>query len=867
MKNKIIRPPRLAEWIIKRLGSRVEKHSVADDLAEEYVKVFSERGRTYSWSWYNVQVMKAAPIFLIYSFIWSLIMAGNYLKISVRNLMKHKGYSFINITGLAAGMAVCLLIMTYVRFELSYDNFHANVDRIYRVPCKVGKGDNVRLWGWATPLLSVTLKNDYPEVVQSTRLYPEGRKVQVTYKDKKIMEDKVLFADSEFFKVFTFPLLKGSPDDVLKNPNSVVLTRQTAEKYFGSEDPVGKTISIQSNWINNPDFMVTGVSENVPRNSHFNYDFLISFNSSRLNEDPVWKWGWLVFTYILLDKNSDPALFDSKLQDIVKNYFEIPEEKKGNYRYFLQPLRDIHLKSNLEQELGRNRNVTYVYMFSIIAVIILLAACVNFMNLSTARAANRAKEVGVRKVVGSFKRQLVGQFLFESVFISFISLITAVGLVELLLPFFNTLTGHNLEIGYFQNYHILPGLILFSLAVGLLAGSYPAFFLSSFKPAAVLKGSVSNGVKKGFLRNILVVFQFTVSIALISGTVVVKKQIDFMLGRDPGFDKENVLVIENGEALGPQLASFKNEIKNNVNVKGVAGSWYYPVRSPESSTYSITGSPGTKVSMFNTNIGYDFIKTLNLELSDGRNFRQEIASDTAALILNESAVKAMGLTDPVGKHLTDILDIDHHIIGVVKDFNFKSMHHNIGPLVFFPYPGNTARYISVRLRPEDLPGTLAAIKKTWNNLTGGAPFDYSYLDQNMENLYSAEAVTGRLAMIFSVIAIMIGCLGLFGLAAYMAKQKTKEIGIRKVLGSTVSGIVLLLSGRFIKWVLIANIFAWPVSWFFMNRWLQNFAFRTEMPIWIFIAAGFLAVVIALLTVGCQAVKAANTNPVKALKYE
>lgn len=799
-------------------------------------------------------------------------MLKNYIKIAFRNLLKHKAYSLINVLGLATGIAACLLIMIYVLDELRYDLYHDGADRIYRATLAARiNGKDLHVTNTCAPL-SEALMREFPEVEASTRFYQAGN-FSVRYGDRIFNEDKFFHTDATVFKVFTVPLLKGNQENALKEPNSVIISERMAEKYFGSEDPMGKVFNTDGR----VDYKITGVFRNVPSQSHIHYDFLASFNSRDESRDDQWlsNNNW---TYVKLKDRLSFESFQSKMQTLVEKYagpqlkkivgISMQEwfEKGGAYNYVFQPLTDIHLHSDLGGEVEPNGNIIYVYIFSVIAFFILLIACINFMNLATARSANRAKEVGVRKALGSMKNQLVYMFLTESTLISLFSMAIAVGLSELFLPAFNDLSGKTLEINLLTNPLVLAGLLTFAVLVGLLAGSYPAFYLSAFDPIMVLKGKLAGGAKGRILRSILVVGQFSVSVALIIGTLVIRNQMDYVQNKKLGFDKEHILIVENTWLLREQRQSFKQALLTVDGVECATMANGVPGQDIGNTAFYIDGKKDDPSLLWTQRSDYDFIKTLKMELADGRDFSNKFSTDSSSVILNEAAVKILGLTDPVGKFIYRFSeDKPLKVIGVVKDFNFQSLHQEIRPLVILP-EGRGA-IAAIRLKQGSVSEFIASIEKIWNQFQPGQPFIYSFLDEEFDALYRAEQRVSKIVGIFAVLAILVACLGLLGLAAYTAEQRTKEIGIRKVLGASVGGIVMLLSKEFLKWVLISNVIAWPLAYYFMNSWLANFAYRIDLSLTVFLVAGISAILIALLTVSLQAVKAATANPVEALKYE
>ena len=806
-------------------------------------------------------------------------MLKNYVKIALRNLLKSKGYTFINVAGLAVGLACCLLILLFVRDELGYDRHHEKADQIYRITLEALLGEQ-EINGPISPApMAQALVNDYPEIVQATRLFDFSGETFVRYEDKRFVEERFFFGDSTVFDVFTFPLLRGDPETALLEPNTVVLTESTARKYFGEDDPMGQTIRVDEQ----DDYEVTGVMADVPENSHFHFDFLGSLGTLGNSRSPMWVSNNFR-TYFILAEGHHAEDLEAKFPAMVEKYAGPQVEEilgitieqffasGGKFAFHLQALTDIHLHSQLNYEIEPNGDITYVYAFSIIAFLILLIACINFMNLATARSAGRAKEVGVRKVLGSNRRQLTLQFLMESMLLSMIALGVALVLAVVLLPVFNTLAGKALVIDYGDGV-VLAGLIGLAVLVGLLAGSYPALFLASFRIVNVLKGKGQAGLKSSRLRSGLVVFQFVISIALMIGTAMVYRQVDYVQSKHLGFEKEHVIVLERFDALGPQQQAFKEQLLQHPNVVAVAGANTLPGRTFGDTSFFTEGALPDQIRnirLFFTD--FDMLETLNLELIDGRFFSRDFATDSTAVILNEAAVKEFGLTvdEAVGRRLVSPGFGEEEeqyvpIIGVMKDFHFQSLHDAIRPLGLFI--GRNLGYLAVRVRPDDIPGTLATLETQWLAFAPDQPFTYSFLDSDVDALYQEDQRQGSLFGTFALWAIVIACLGLFGLAAFTAEQRTKEIGVRKVLGASVPGIVVLLSKEFTKLVVVAFIVAAPVAYFAIDRWLQGFAFRVEISGWIFLMAGLAALGVALLTVSYQSIRAALINPVDALRYE
>ncbi|MGD8536202.1 MAG: ABC transporter permease [Candidatus Aminicenantes bacterium] len=785
-------------------------------------------------------------------------MFRNYLKIALRNIKRHKGYSFINIVGLAVGMACCILILLWVQDELSYDRFHKNADDIYRVLQDINFADHSTTWAITQGPLGPSLKEDFPEIIDATRI--TGRGFRLTYNEKSY-DEGVSMADGSILKMFTFPLVKGDPATALSDPFSIVLTEELAEKYFGDDDPIGKTIKADNKW----DFQVTGVMKNVPHNSHLQFDFLIPFIFGRELNYTVDRWGNSQFrTYVQLPKGTAAQDVILKISGYL---FEKPTIEK-DARLNLQPLTRIHLYSNYEYD-SAHGDIIYVTLFSIIAFFILLIACINFMNLATARSGNRAKEVGMRKVSGAHKTDIIKQFYGESMLLAFIALLLAVVLVWILLPAFNNLAAKELSLDIPGNLSILLGLLCIATLTGIIAGSYPAFFLSAFQPVMVLKGLRLSGLKGSLFRKILVVFQFSLTILLIICTIGVYNQLNYMRNRKLGYDKEYMIYFGMRGEMREKFDSVKNELLQNPNILGVTASSNVP-------TYGYTFSnslwrwegqnPDEETLMRAVFIDIDYFKTFGMEIAEGRSFSKEFPTDaTEAIMVNEEAVKAMGMESPIGKRLS-IQDENFKIIGVVKNYHFRSLQQEIDPLILLYYP-QRCRVLFARLKSEQIPQTIGYIENVFKRFAPSYPFNYYFLDEALDRLYRSEQRIGTLFRYFSILAILISCLGLLGLASFMAEQRTKEIGIRKVLGATASNIVALLSKEFTKWVIVANIVAWPVAYFALNKWLQSYAYKTNVALWSFVLSGALALLIALVTVSYQSIKAALANPADSLRYE
>lgn len=800
-------------------------------------------------------------------------MVKNYLLIAFRNLIRQKSYSIINILGLAIGFAAFILIVLHVVHEFSFDRFHKNADNIYRV-CINGRisGDVFNVAVCASPTGGAMVR-EMPEVLKSVRIQKLPQTVFFSTDGDRFYEDGMIFADSTFFEVFSFEMIAGNLETALDEPNCLVLTETIAKKHFPGETPIGKSLKLNDKET----FIITGIIQDVPANAHFTFNMVSSYatflkmNGSEGNED----WGSLnVHTYVLLVDGTDPGQVEAKFPELLrKNMGELSEMPSISFEPYLQPMTSIHLNSNLMAELGSNSDIHYVYAFLAVAVFILLIACINFMNLSTARSMKRAKEVGLRKVVGADRRQLIFQFIGESLILSFIGLIVGLILVELVLPTFNQILDKEFSLSLFQHKYEFILLLGLVIVVGVVAGSYPAFYLSAFQPVKVLKGSPGNKSKKSSVRNILVVIQFSISVFLIICTGFIYSQVVYIRSKKLGFDKEQLVVIPlRGERMHHNANVIKAELKNLSSVANVSLSQFIPGSDMNGNGYIPEGGDEKAPWIIFTNIvDYDYVKTMGMEIVKGRDFSRTYSTDSNAVLINETLMKKLGWDDPLNKKITgfhydSIFEL--HIVGVVKDFHFRSLHDAIEPYLMYIGSQNN-NYLNVRLQAGNFDENLKAIQEKWEETESSFPFDYLFLDKDLDNLYKAESRIGGLFLSFTFIAIFIACLGLFGLASYNAEQRTREIGIRKALGSSVEQIVVLMSKQFTIWILVANIIAWPLAYYFIDRWLGNFAYSiTVAEKWyIFFIAGIITLIIALLTVLFQAVKAALTNPVEAIKYE
>ncbi len=796
-------------------------------------------------------------------------MFKNYVKTAVRNIFRTKAFSLINIIGLAIGMAGTLLILMYITSELSFENFHKNRKHIYRVYVEFGDEGNKMTFAGAMQALGPALVENFPEVDNAVRFEQDDHS-KFEYNNKTFLEKNLFFADPAVFEIFSFTMLEGSPQTALNEPFSIVITEESAQKLFGEESPLGKMLLYNSEFP----VKVTGIMKNLPSNTHLKCDYLLSFSSleslGRIHDRP-WNVFGDTYTYLLLKDNTKIENFVPKIHGLLKK--NTSEDFANMISFNLLKLTDIHMKSKAIVELGPRGNMTYVYVFSSVAVLILLIACFNFMNLSTARSLKRKKEVGMRKVLGASRSQLVRQFLGESLILTLLAMVLAVILFELFYPVLNTFLENSLTIRQQNLLYLFLMVPLVVIIVGVIAGSYPAFYLSKYRPIHALTNRFSPVLKRSGFRRILVITQFTMAIILLIGTTVIFKQLNFMKNSDLGFNKDNVVLV-NFKPRAPEFSGkypvLLNQFRQHPQVLDVAGAYTVPGRFSKETKYiqNRSGSSEESLSIQAISVDFDYVMAMGMEIVDGRNFSRDFLTDEeTGMLVNQEAVQKMGLDDPVGtKFLVPGSEglKEKTIIGVVKDFNVYSLKQKIEPLMLYINP-NYFYNIAVRIQPEDTQNTLAALESTWNSVLPDTLFEFDFLENSYERMYLSEEKIGQLLTLFSGLGIFVACLGLFGLTSYMTEQRHKEIGIRKVLGADISRIVLLLSQDFTKNVLYANLFAWPLAYYAASQWLKSYAYRMSISPWIFLAAGAAVLSIALLTVSFQAVKAALANPVDTLR--
>ncbi|GCC51046.1 ABC transporter permease [Chryseotalea sanaruensis] len=817
------------------------------------------------------------------------IMLRSYFTIALRNLRKHSFYSFINVAGLSVGISICLVILLFVLNELRYDRHHERVDRIYRIHAEIDFAGNHYDMTYAPAPMAATLASDYPEVEAAVRFREQGSYL-IKREADNIKESKVIWTDKDFFKIFTVPLIAGNPETALAEPKSIAISKEIADKFFPNEEAIGQTLILD----NNMTMKVTAVYQDMPATSHFHFNVLIAMAGLDEAKSPVW-FSNNFQTYFLLRDGANVKNLEEKFPDLITKHV-MPQMKEvlddftpekfaeaGNKLvYTTQALSDIHLYSSLQGEFEPNFDITYIYLFVAIALFILIIASINFMNLSTARSANRAKEVGVRKVMGSLRSHLMRQFLMESLLLSLFSFILAIGLAYLLLPLFNNLAARELSLPLTQPFFYLF-ILTGAIVVGFLAGVYPSFFLSAFKPVNVLKGNVALGMKSGFIRSSLVVFQFMISIFLVIATAVVYMQLDYIQTKKLGFNKDQVIMVDDIYALGNQRLTYKEEIMRHSFIENASIAGYLPVAGSNRSDtpWWIEGKEANQenmVSLQNWQVDHDYIKTFGMSIKEGRDFSHIFPSDSNAVILNESAAKALSFNESIiGKRVNTFGDDSNGdlnkgnlrvltVIGVVEDFHFESLKQSVTPLMMF-LSKRPSGYLSVRFQSANAEEVISMLEKEWKEMAPGQPFTYQFLDDSFGKMYAAESRLGSIFGIFSSVAIIIACLGLFALTAFTAEQCTKEIGIRKVLGASVSSIVIMLSKDYGKLVLIAFVLATPFAWWGVNEWLQSYEYKVNVAWWVYMLAGVVAFGIAWITMSYQSIRAALSNPVNSLRSE
>lgn len=854
---KQVKLPPIAAKLVNRLLPDEMHQTYLGDFTEYYKKIFRENGMLAARWWIWKQIFILLPAKARQSVWWSAVMFRSYLKSAVRNLLRGRSNSFLNIAGLSIGIAAASLIMLWVLSATSYDRFHSNSDRIFRLLYEEQLSSGSQYFYSMPPVLAPHLKSSYPEITAYTRFRKWGNKL-VGIADKSFIETGLYFADPDFFNMFSFTFIAGDPEKVLSNPASIVLTKSTAEKYFGTDNPVGRTLTVELKH----DLTVTGVIEDLPDETSLSFDLLAHFDTIYhfIGERQRTNWGYhAITTYLMLDYGVEPDIFSEKIGTVLKdNYPDI------NTRLDLQPLVDIYLNS-----LDESGPKFYVYVFSVVAVLILIIACINFTNLSTARSAGRAREVGIRKVAGAWASDLRKQFLGESVLMSFAAMLIAVLLIVLLLPVFNELSVKNFRISSLLNLQFITGLFGITVITGILGGLYPAFYLAAFRPSAMLKGKIAIGVKSGMVRKLLVITQFSLAILLLVITLVIHKQTVYLRTKDLGFNREHMVYIPLRGEKRAQYKIIKNELNSHTAFHSVTGVSDLPGIATTVSTSSVEweGKISDKPLLFDCLfVDFNFPETFGLDMTEGRFYRENLPADTTSgFVINEAAVHEMELGSPLGKSFK-LWEMEGAIIGTVRDFHTRSLQSGIAPLVLM-ISNDSFDYIVARIDGRKIEEALDHIVSVCKSVEPAYPVDYGFLDERFERQYLREQQLKSLGISFTLTAVLISCLGLFGLAAFMAEQRSKEICVRKILGASVSGIVLLLTKEFTRWIIIANLLAWPVSFMLANLWLSNFAYRIDLHWMYFASSGLLTMVIALFTVSWQTIRAALSNPADTLKYE
>jgi putative ABC transport system permease protein len=808
-------------------------------------------------------------------------MFRNFIKVAFRNIWRQKGYALINILGLAIGLATSILIFLFVLYEKRYDRYHANAGYIYRIYTE-GRMADTEFKGPITAVASAPVFNDeIPEVVNFTRL-DRSQNVLIRHGDKTYLENNFLWADSGFFEIFSFQLISGDPSRVLKEPRSMVISQSTAKRYFGNEDPVGRVLEVFRDSV---DYIITGVMQDIPGNSHFQGDFVVDFQSHHRVEETQWT-GCNIHAYLQVREGTRLDELEPKMDAITREHVG-PElhqalgvsfedwERAGNYfRFRAQPLKDIHLNPDIQDDMQPSSDKKYIYIFSLVAIFIVSMACINFLNLSTARSAARAREVGLRKVAGSGRGMLVRQFLAESFIMVLIGMLIALLAVELILPVFNEITRLNLSLNYFREWYIVPGLMVFALIVGLMAGSYPAFFLASFKPVSVMSGKLTAGARSGLLRSLLVIVQFGLSIFIILCTLVITKHLRYLLDKDLGFDSDQIVVLERFNEIGKdRVETFKQEIAKISGVISSASSTMVPGHSNEYTGHMIEGRPADQIYLLHLNyIDYDYPETYGLKITRGRFHNHELTSDSEGIVINDTAVRNFNIQDPLASSFIKP-DRENRIklpvIGVMRDIHIQPLHTEVLPYMMRIRSSDWGwvPYLSIRLEPQNYKTVLNSIEDIWKSFTAGQPMRYFFLDDDFEQHYQQERRTSIIFMAFSVFAILVACLGLLGLTSFSTEKRAREIGIRKALGSSSASIVRLLSQEILLLIGISVLIAWPAAWYFSRNWLNDFAYRIDLTVMPFVVSLTITILIALLTISFQAVRAAFRNPADSLRYE
>ncbi len=859
-------PPFFLAWLLGCMIDSDTRYSAMGDFEERFHGIADEKGRLRACLFFWAQIILLLPAFLKNLIHRSIEMFRNNFKIGFRNIRKHKGFSFLHIAGMAIGLALFILIALYIQFELSFDRFHTNIDQIFRVEQILAhESGSEPSAGCPTPL-SGAFKADIPEFEEVTRFINWGNPLVTTYDNRKFEIERVYAVDNAFLQIFTFPMIQGDIKTALKDPNSMVLTETEARRLFGFEEALDQVIRVN----NSDDFKVTGVIADVPKNSHLRFDGLISVSTMDENIFTRWFDNWVPL-YVKLNPEKSFEETNEKIRYFLKKH----QGDRSRNELYLRPLEKIHLYADVNFEFAVVGSINSLIIFAAVSIFVLLIGCINFINLETARAADRAREVGLRKVVGAQRTTLVKQFLGESFLTVALAMVLAVILALFLLPEFNQIVNRQLSLNLLDNWLLTIGLVILVVIISILSGFYPAFVLSSFRPVQVLRGKISSGARNTLLRKFLVVFQFSISIGLIIGTTVILQQNNYLLNRDLGYKSEQMLVIPAG---GPSqnVETLRTKLLENANIKKAAMHDYLPHSSTNWCYISWEGAGPKDYMKINVNyIDEYFIPAYEMTILEGRNFTSSMREwEENAVILNESAAKRIGWDDPIGKRLRYNIDYRSRewggatVVGIIKDYHFLSLHHTIGPIMLRLLPRESSGgRLSLKVSAQDVQPTLAFIEEEYENFFPNRLFEYRFLDEDFEQMYLEEQKAGQVISYLAVIAIFIACLGLFGLSSYTTKQRTKEIGIRRILGASISSITLHLTKDFVILVVLANLFAWPTAYYAMQVWLNNFPYRVGISWFVFITAGIAAIVIALATVGFQSIRAARTNPADSLRYE
>lgn len=853
-----------------------QRHSIVDDFEETFEEILKNEGAIKAKWWYWVNTIKTLPEYLNLKILWGGIMFRNYLKIAFRNLKRHKMFSFINVFGLAIGISTCMLISFWVQREISYDTFHENASRIFRIERELFRDNLYSRWPICGGQYKQALIDDYPEIENAVRFW--GRGFSITDKNNIVHQQQLYAVDNSIFEIFDFGLELGDEKTALVEPYSIVLTSENAEKYFGTWDAVGQSLSFEYN--GEPvDFKVTGILKDIPENSHIQFDMLMSISTYPAERFDSWRSNYL-YTYILVKEGTDRLTLEEKLKKFVEQrlepYYGDLTVHGGNIHEVLKihlfPITDIHLDPSVNWEIGQGGSMTSVYIFSSIAILILVIAGINFMNLSTARANKRAKEVSLRKTVGALGNQLKLQFIQESLMLALFALFISLILVVIFVPVYNSVFNESLSAFEFFTLSNLLALLTATLFVGLFSGLYPAFYLTKFDPALVLQGGNLIGKGKSSFRKSMVIFQFTISIILIIGMLTVYLQMLYIQNKGLGFDEENIVIVPVRSASVRQgYDAYREELLKHSQIKSVAASQDLP-GDPQFSNGSVINREVSDepINMIFMVCNYEFIDTYKINIIAGRTFSREIGTDTVGtLILNEAAAKRIGWLpeEAIGKNLhSGSGEVSTKVVGVVEDFNFKSLREEIEPMIMVLVPNYFAA-ISIRVLPGEITNTLTYIESKWGEVFPGETYSRGFLEDRLEQLYENEKKTQSILLVFSTLSILVACLGLFGLAAFTAEEKTKEIGIRKTLGASTVKILELLTKEFLKWVGISMLIAWPVAYYLMDNWLQNFAYHIDLDWFPFVTAGIISLFIAIVTVSVQVAKAARKNPIDTIRYE